>query len=306
VLRLAENAGALLIGYDTESGTGWIPERPVVSVTTSSRRWLNVFKRSMATMLKIHTEMDVPATIFICGRTLVSGTDYVRPFIDFNNLFDIEQHTYSHVLLKTVVVEDKENSAYARRPTERYVEGAPLEIIRKEVKTANRALKKYLGVTCRGIRGPYGYYRGLSDRADILKILHEEGIRFTSTYLRNQYDWQPVPMEVQPFWYELQGFPDMLEIPGQGWADCIWREIYGWTNREKYGEYLKSAVDEIRRKHLMWGTVFHDYSFIRSDPTGRLMRGLIRYARENDVKILNYAQFYEQQRNKRDIFLRQG
>ncbi len=78
--------------------------------------------------------------------------------------FDFQQHTYSHVLLKTVVVKDKNNSAYSRRPHEKYVEGGSLKVIRKEVKMANNSLKKYLDVTCQGIRGPYGYYRGLSDR----------------------------------------------------------------------------------------------------------------------------------------------
>ena len=131
-----------------------------------------------------------------------------------------------------MVVKDKNNSAYSRRPHEKYVEGGSLKVIRKEVKMANNSLKKYLDVTCQGIRGPYGYYRGLSDRPHILLILHEEGIRFTSTYLRNEDDWQPVPLEAQPFWYGLQGFPDMLEIPGARLGG-LYLERRQWMEREK-------------------------------------------------------------------------
>lgn len=198
-----------------------------------------------------------------------------------------------------MIVEDKEKSAYARRPTERYVEGANLEVIREEVRKANNALKEYLDVTCLGIRGPYGYYRGLSDRPDILKILHEEGIRFTSTYLRNQDDWQPVPIDVQPFWYKLQGFPDILEIPGQGWADCIWRDINGWRNRKEYKQYLKSTLDAFSRRKLTWGTVFHDWAIIKENPTADTMSEFIQYAKEKGLTMSNYAKFYRQQNDLR-------
>ena len=36
---------------------------------------------------------------------------------------------------------------------------------------ASFLLKKYLNVDCIGLSGPYGYYRGLSDRPEILLIL---------------------------------------------------------------------------------------------------------------------------------------
>ena len=275
--------GTILIGYDTESGT--VPEAT-----------MNTFKKSISAIMKVHTEFDTPATIFLVGKTLASGARYVRPLADSDGLFDFQQHTYSHVLLKTVVVKDKNNSAYSRRPHERYVEGGSLKVIRKEVKMANNALKKYLDVTCQGIRGPYGYYRGLSDRPDILLILHEEGIRFTSTYLRNEDDWQPVPLEAQPFWYELQGFPDMLEIPGQGWADCIWRDVNGWKERKKYEQYLKSTLDEVKNRNLTWGTIFHDWAIIKADPTAEIMRSFIQYAKENGIKLVSYGQFFNKRR----------
>ena len=279
--------GTVLIGYDTESGV--VPE--------ASRRPMSIFRRSIEAIMRIHVGLEAPATFFLVGRTLAAGARYLKPLLDYPDLFDFEQHTYSHVLLKTIVVEDRKNSAYARRPTERYVEGGSPQVIRKEVKDANEALKKYLDVTCRGIRGPYGYYRGLSDRPDILEILHEEGIRFTSTYLRNQDDWQPVPIEVQPFWYELQGFPDMLEIPVQGWQDCIWRDINGWTKTRRFEKYLEFSLGGVKMKNRVRGMCFHDWAVIKGDPGAVTMRKFIQYVKERQFKIVSYSEFYRNQRD---------
>ena len=41
----------------------------------------------------------MPATLFVCGRTLVHNVEVLEPFVD-HPLFDIQQHTYSHTLLK--------------------------------------------------------------------------------------------------------------------------------------------------------------------------------------------------------------
>lgn len=276
--------GTVLIGYDTESGV----------VQEASKRPISIFRKSIEAIMRIHVELEAPATIFLVGKTLAAGAKYLKPLLNYPDLFDFQQHTYSHVLLKTIVVDDKENSAYARR--ERYVEGASLQVIRKEVKDANKALKKYLDVTCRGIRGPYGYYRGLSDRPDILEILYEEGIRFTSTYLRNQNDWQPVPIEVQPFWYELQGFPEMLELPAQGWQDCMWRDIHGWTKTKEFEKHLELTLNEVERRRLVWGTCFHDWAVIKGDAKAVTMRKFIQHAKEKQTRIVNYARFYQEQR----------
>ncbi len=57
---LVTHMGTILIGYDTESGT--VPEAT-----------MNTFKKSISAIMKVHTEFDVPATIFLVGKTLASG-----------------------------------------------------------------------------------------------------------------------------------------------------------------------------------------------------------------------------------------
>ena len=47
----------------------------------------------------------VPATFFLCGRTIELNKE--DPFAR-HPLFDLKQHTYNHVLLKSVCIEDPE------------------------------------------------------------------------------------------------------------------------------------------------------------------------------------------------------
>lgn len=122
--------------------------------------------------------------ILALGKTLKSNINCCQNLAG-NKLFDFQQHTYSHALLKTVVM--------VKNTIVKVYPGASLSQLRNEVKKTARLLKKYLGIIPIGLRGPCGYYRGLSDRPDILAIVHKAGIRFTSTYGRNEKDFQSVP-----------------------------------------------------------------------------------------------------------------
>ena len=142
-------------------------------------------------------------------------------------LFDLQQHTYSHQLLKTVHIDDGKSI--------RVVRGVSPEETRQEVRKTTELLRTALGVECIGITGPWCYYRGLRDRPDILQVLWEEGIRFTRTDGRNEHDWHPVAIDLQPYWYDALGFPDILEIPIHGWHDCVIRgEVLGWHDLDGY------------------------------------------------------------------------
>src|SRR5690348_7221841 len=74
--------GVFLIGYDVESAN---PE---------------VTRPFLRRMQEIHERTGVPATLFLCGRTVERNVDALRPLAS-HSLFDFQQHTYNHVLLKT-------------------------------------------------------------------------------------------------------------------------------------------------------------------------------------------------------------
>ena len=98
---------------------------------------------------------------------------------------------------------------------------SPPAALREEVALTSRLLEEHLGVECVGIRTPFGYYRGLSGRPDLLGILQECGIRYTTSWGRNEENANPTPW-VQPFTYAEEGFPGILELPFQFWLDVVW------------------------------------------------------------------------------------
>jgi len=263
----------MLIGYDVEC------REPEVT---------RLFLRRAS---ELHDALGIPATFFIVGQTLEQSVDAFRALRDHPWL-DFQQHTYSHMLLKTVCRENEEGITIFR--------GGTLDQIREEVTRTSTLLKDKLGVDCVGLTGPYGYYRGLMDRPDILEILWEAGIRFTRTAARNEHDWQPLSFNWQPFWYAPQGYPDMFEFPVAGWQDCILREQVGWANLNGYLERVRQDVDHIVANDLVWSYVQHDWSSVREDPEMRMTRDLLRYARGQGVEFAFYRSYYDKMARARD------
>jgi peptidoglycan/xylan/chitin deacetylase (PgdA/CDA1 family) len=262
-------SGTMLIGYDVE----WRGEGEVTG------RFL---KRATA----LHNELGVPATLFVVGQTLEQCIPQFQAVVE-DPLFDLQQHTYSHQLLKTVYIDDGKSI--------RIMRGVGLEEIRREVRQTSRLLREHLGVECIGLTGPWCYYRGLRDRPDILQVLREEGICFARTDGRNERDWHPVSMDLQPYWYDPLGFPEMLEIPIHGWHDNTLRaEVLGWENLNGYVESVKPYIDRAAAEDKVFSLCQHDWSSIREDPEMRATEALIRYARAQDVKLLSCRDYYGQ------------
>jgi len=267
----------LLIGYDVEG-------------SRFKEIGESVTEKFLTRMQKVHSELNAPCTLFVLGQTLELNISSFKKLRE-EKIFDVQQHTYSHISLKTLL---QENSKGVR-----FVPGATIAEIRSDVDRASRGLKKYLEIDCLGLTGPNMHYRGLSDRPDILKVLHEIGIRFVRTYGRNEKDYQPVSLDIQPFWYEVQGFPDMLEIPVQGWQDWLWREEHGWEKTGEFLDYLKSRVDYIVKKDLTWGLMMHDVTCLREDPEMSVVRRFLEYAQKQGVELNCCKDFYEMECAKR-------
>jgi peptidoglycan/xylan/chitin deacetylase (PgdA/CDA1 family) len=265
----------MLIGYDVE----WRGEGEVTPQFLEKAR-------------SLHNRLGVPATLFVVGHTLER---WVPRFQDIagDALFDIQQHTYSHQLLKTVYIEDGQSV--------RVVRGVTLEETREEVRKTSVLLAEHLGVQCIGLTGPWCYYRGLRDRPDILQVLWEEGIRFTRTDGRNERDWHPVSIDLQPYWYDALGFPDVLEIPIHGWHDCVIRdEVLGWENVDGYVESVRPYIERAAAEDKVFSLCQHDWSSIRADPKMRATETLIRYAQEQGLRFMSYRSYYEACKDRRE------
>ncbi|PIU64989.1 MAG: hypothetical protein COS84_07560 [Armatimonadetes bacterium CG07_land_8_20_14_0_80_40_9] len=275
----------LLFGYDVEA-TSALKQLETEHGIQLPASWDAIKMLTQIFLLKmeeVHTQLEAPCTLFIVGRVLEENIDAFQK-INKNKLFEIQQHTYSHLRLKTVVQENKDGI--------QVFPGGTLDEIKQEVNKTSELMKKHLDVDCRGLTAPYAYYQGLSDRPDILKILHDAGIQYIRSYGRNEHDWQPVSFDIQPFWYKPQGFPEILEFPFQGWLDVQWREEHGWKNTEGYLNYLKSCVDLVIEKDLIWGYGSHDWSSIYEDPDMNIIKEFIRYAKDRNLPLKTYGEYY--------------
>jgi hypothetical protein len=260
--------GTFLIGYDVESTAA------------------DVTRPFLLRMQEIHEATGVPATLFLCGRTVERNLEALRPLAS-HPLFDFQQHTYHHVLLKTVCIEDPQEGL-------RYFRGGTLDQIRREVAATSALLRDAFGVDCPGLTGPYAYYRGLMDRPDILDVLWEEGIRFTRTWGRNERDWQPVDLAVQPFCYAVQGHPQLLEIPLHGWQDISLRKTVGWTNHEGFLAGVYPYMERAAERGQVFSYCTHDHSSTRDDPDMRITEALLRRAVALGLRTTSYVDYYRQ------------
>jgi peptidoglycan/xylan/chitin deacetylase (PgdA/CDA1 family) len=273
----------LLIGYDVEAcaigeglaclgahGMGEAIDR------TTTTKALDIIRRN-------HEDHDVPATLFVCGRTLVHNVAALEPFAE-HPLFDIQQHTYSHTLLKN---DNWKGGTFL---------ASPPVAIDQEIRQTSESLHRLLGVECIGLRTPHGYHLGLTDRPEMLAVLQARGIRFVSSWARNAQGVNPTPLTVQPFWYSEQGFPELLEIPFQHWLDGTWFEEFGIDRGVEFADVLRAGIDEIVAGDLVYGACFHDWAQLRyREPEIGWVRSLMQHAKDSGVETLSYRDFYERQ-----------
>ncbi len=271
----------LLLGYDVEMTED--AELLGLAVTT------NLFLERAAAL---HKEVQAPATLFCVGKTLERNSEAFQEAA-LNPFFDLQQHTYSHVLLKTVCITQPGKEALIR--------GESLEVIETEIEKTNRILEETFGIRCIGLTGPWCYYRGLQDRPDILEILKRQGIHFVRSDGRNEFDWHPVPWERQAYWYDRQGFPEILEFPIQGWQDCVLREEIGWENHAGYLKYMKESLDAVASLGLDINVCQHDWSSLKGDPEMRLTRALLEEALQRGFEICTYRAEYDRRRASREL-----
>ncbi len=277
----------ILIGYDTESAA--VGEGLARFVGPDLPQYLPALDpettgRALETIARLHSEAEAPATLFLCGRTLVHSTCAIERAYA-TGLFDVQQHTYSHLLFRDV--------AYQPSPTTSLVMPAsPPAALREELAFTTQLIDRYLGSEVVGLRTPFGFYRGLRDRPDALGLLQEAGIHYVSSWLRNEENANPTPW-VQPFAYAEEGYPDILEIPAQFWLDAIWFDVHGWGEGGRFLAALRGAVDEVIERDLVFGVCFHDWTVLSADEEGTgWIGGLLAYARERDVEILSYTDFW--------------
>ena len=270
----------ILVGYDTEAGA--IGEGLARQCDPNYVAALDpdTTRRALEIISAVHAEFSVPATLFVCGRTLLHSLHSITA-AHHGGLFDVQQHTYSHLLFR-----DLEYRAPDKSFT---LTASPIEALTEEVAFTSTLFERYLGSRPIGIRTPFGFYRGLLGHPAHLQMLYDQGLRYVSSWGRGEGQSVPSPWTA-PFFYGADGYPDMLEIPFSFWYDAAWFDRYGWDQGVRYGEVLKRVVDEVAEGDHVYGVCFHEWVPVaaREDRT-HYIRTFLEYARERQVECLSYS-----------------
>ena len=246
---------------------------------------------------EMHEKHGVPWTIYLTGQTVEQCTDAIRKCMQ-SPLVTVAQHTYSHVLLKSVYMTPGDGKPVHGAEPNFFKEGGSLDQIRQEISKAQGIIKDLLQVDCRGLTGPWCYYRGLVDRPDILQILQDNGIRWIRTNARDYRDCQPTPFTEQPFFYADQGFPEILELGVQGYQDDFyWERFDDRSHGETYQDYLFAMVDETAKNGWVWNLCSHDHRTPTKQEFWRERKwiaDLIVRARDAGLRFASPPEIYDQ------------
>ena len=177
----------------------------------------------VALLARLHEELEAPARSSSAGAR--SARARCTRAARGSALFDIQQHTYSHVVFRDV--------HYRRRQRGRG--GAAGDAGRRPPRGArlhSELIRKYLGREWSASH-PFGYYRG-PRRPDLSRSSRRQATSYVTSWGRNEQNGNPTPW-AEPFTYAEEGFPEILETPFQFWLDGIWFDAHG------YGEGRRSA-----------------------------------------------------------------
>jgi peptidoglycan/xylan/chitin deacetylase (PgdA/CDA1 family) len=245
---------------------------------------------------ELFRELNTPVTWYLTGKTLELYPDVFRR-LKGHPLIELQAHTYSHTLLKTVLTQLSEGRPIGPATKWEMTRGGSVEEIDRDLGKCQDVFEKVLGRRAAGLTGPWAYYRGLGDRPDLLEIADRHGFKILRTFGRDERDSQPVPLEWQPFFYEVQGFPHILEILIHDYQDdYMWRSFARPEAGESYLDHLKQVADGVAQRDLTWSLCSHDHgcqSRETFEKRGSWFRGIIQYAKGLDIRFLTASQFYQ-------------
>ncbi|MCC6442862.1 MAG: polysaccharide deacetylase family protein [Armatimonadetes bacterium] len=270
--------GTILIGVDVESA----------SEASAG------YARYGAEML---AQEATPATWYVTGSTLERYPSLFAE-LDRAGTVDIQSHTYSHLLLKTVCIEVPPGRTVHGK-TDWYIQpGGTNEEIDTDLDRCQKLFEDVLGRRAFGLTCPWNYYRGLMDRLDLLEIVRSHGFRFLRAFGRNEKDGQPTPLEWQPFFYAPQGFGDMLEIFIHDYQDAFYFiQFNALTDARTYPDHLRKVADRVASDNLVWSLATHDHGCADRESFEQKqfwLRELIRYAKSLGIRFMTGSEYYRE------------
>jgi hypothetical protein len=278
----------LVMGYDWERcGREGDPPHKIQSDRQLAQKGLRIVSQA-------HQDYDAPLTLFVLGKMLEIPDlrasllkELESPHL--RSIMDIQGHAYSHRPFK--------KSPHGNNPLES-------EEIRHELVTTRALIREHLGYEITGLRTPLGYYRGLQGEKDTLRALTELDFAFVSSDLRNEDESFPSPWYDengafrQPYFYDRDKYPHLLEIPTQGWTDNALKgqsrttRVKVHTLRQELEIHLEH-LDFALASNLAYTPLCHPWAVATNDEDGFVIRGMLDYAAQKGIQVISYKQLYE-------------
>jgi len=276
--NVGQMAGTILFGIDVESASE--------STVGFVRYGLPLFE-----------SLQVPVTWYVTGKTLEKYPDLFRE-ADRHPLIDLQAHTYNHVLLKTIWLKVPPGKEIHGSRDYFVKRGEPPDVVNADLAKCQGVFEEVLGRRALGLTTPWGYYRGLGDRPDLLEIVWNHGFRFLRSFARNETDGQPVLLDWQPFSYACHGYADMVELLLHDYQDDFyWEAFSDHGPHETYADHMMGMVDKVVEENLVWSAASHDHGTATEEgfkKKGDWYRAFLSYGLEKGVRFLTGAQFYRE------------
>lgn len=266
-----------LFAYDLESPDKCVEAAPVLA--------------------KLHEKYEVPATFFVVGKVLEAKGKELVSILGDSPLFDLQSHTYSHRLLRDNLMHGL---------------GISLEDLRTEIELGKKLVEDVFERPCIGVRSGCGFFRGFQGQRDRLTVIASCGVGFLSTDLRGPADSIPGGLG-QAYWYDEEGFPDLLEMPGHGWHDNVLKEGWGiglilaWPRYMTWGipnRPVRTPEEELEVQGTWIGEaincdldyvslVYHPHSVYRLSSECKTIELLLQHVLALGMTTTTYSALYE-------------
>lgn len=249
--------------------------------------------KGLKAIINAHREYNKPLTIYVVGRmlelkeTLTLFQDITRKYS--NDFLDIQQHTYAHTLIKDHAFKGK---------------GLSLDELKVDITKATNLIQKWSDKKVIGMHSAQSFYKGMQGEVKRLQILWECGIRFISSDGRGMGEKAPAPWKDengnfrQPYFYRNEGYPELLEIPNQGYSDNYYKglskysDIEPMTPEEELDAQTRNM--EVALKHnLVFVPVQHPWSIAKKDPNTTVIKGMLSFAIEKGIEVMSAKQLYD-------------
>jgi peptidoglycan/xylan/chitin deacetylase (PgdA/CDA1 family) len=252
-------------------------------------------------LAELHRKYEMPGTFFMLGTALERYGKELKAIFGDDPLFDIQSHTYSHLMLK-------DNRMHGP--------GVSLEELDRQMRLGMERVEQVFERKCTGIRSGCGFYRGLQGEPDRLRVIRDAGVEWLSSDLRGPVDSIPGGL-VQAYTYRDDGIPGLIEIPGHGWHDLVLADFdekllrmpwplglqWGIPNRPPQTPQEELEVHRVWiQKTIELGLDFyspvnHPHSVFHMSAECKTMELLMQYLAAEEIPVTTYTALYERYRD---------